>query len=183
MQRTSVCTLLFGAALMLSMSGCAPRVLTLDLQPVFLGNVQGPVGVFDARPDPLIYMTSISIGSATNTYILQPDPTVDTVLAASLNTVLADSLGADSLSVRIERLDLRNVVGFAKADQLTCTIESVVAGGSPGNERMIRTVSRNDENMSPLVTTAGALILQQCLTQHSREIALSVERSRYGESR
>src|ERR1700674_68390 len=61
-------------------SGCAAPVITVRLSPPDIQKSQFNVVVRDARLDQQVYMTGISFGSASNIYMLAPEPPVDGAL-------------------------------------------------------------------------------------------------------
>jgi hypothetical protein len=159
------------------LSGCAARVFTVSLTPpaVPSPDTLGKLVVVDARPDSQIYMTGISFDSSAHLYLLVSEPPLNVALQNFIEaraSMRKPNLPFHSLEVSIERLDIKNKVGLAKADDLLCEIESRISGlnGTESFTDTVRTFSRNTENMSPLVTTSARVILQQCLDQHAEDI-------------
>jgi hypothetical protein len=159
------------AVSLLSLCGCAARVFEVRLAPPEVVAPVADVTVQDARLDPQIYMTGISMGSTSSVYLLAPDPSLDFMLQSLIQAKLPNFPGGLAVTVRIERLDLKNKVGFAKADELYCEIESSVVREGTDSRALVRTFSKNVENMSPRVATSARVILQQCVEQHAQEIA------------
>jgi len=92
-------------------------------------------------------------------------------------TARAPPTRLSKIEVTIERLELKNKVGFGKADELYCELESslrVFANSSSTADSRVRTFSKNIENMSPLVGTSARVILMQCLQQHASEVVDSM---------
>lgn len=111
---------------LLSLCGCAARVFEVRLAPPEVVAPVADVAVQDARLDPQIYMTGISMGSTSNIYLLSPKPPLHFMLQSFIQAKLQHASDSRAMMVRIERLDLKNKVGFAKADELYCEIESSV---------------------------------------------------------
>lgn len=162
---------IFVALGVLSLCGCAARVFDVRLEPPEAIASTTQVSVQDGRLDPQIYMTGISMGSASSIYLLAPEPPLNVTLQKFIQANLPNAAKAQPVTVRIERLDIKNKVGFAKADELYCELESTVLRQGSDQHALVRTFSKNLENMSPLVTTSARVILQQCLEQHAQEIA------------
>jgi hypothetical protein len=155
--------------IVLFFSGCAARVFAVRLtSPKTVGTTSG-VMVRDGRLDQQIYVTGISMGSKANIYLLAPEPPIEVALRQFISNKL--SMTAEfPMTIIIERLDLKNRVGFAKADELYCELESRIAVANSSNNSVVRTFSKNTENMSPRVAASARVILQQCLEQHATEI-------------
>lgn len=143
---------------------------------------QSPSGLLvrDGRLDKQLYMTAISFSSTSHMYLLRAEPPIEDALERHIHTAISKvtpALTLEKAEVTIEAVDLKNRVGFAKADELYCTIESrvvVTDDAAKPIERTVKTFSKNGENMSPLVTTAAKVILDQCLYQHAVELVASI---------
>ncbi len=155
----------------LTLTGCAARVFQVPLVAPQTESSLFRVEVKDQRLDPQVYMTGISMGSQVNIYLLAPEPPLDIALKRMLENKL-NSGGAtiSEVVVQVQRLDIKNKVGFGRADELFCEIESKLIKADGKTETYVRTFSKNTENMSPLITTAGKVILQQCLEQHANDL-------------
>lgn len=114
-------------------------------------------------------MTSIGIGATpVIVYLLAPAPKLEVALRQYIQNRLSPFR---PLSVSIVRIDLKNRVGFGKADELTCELESSVTTPDSPDPTTVKTFSVNKKNMSPFASTAAKVNLQQCLDQHAVEIA------------
>lgn len=156
-----------------ALSGCATRVFPIQLVVPKGGNTAIGVTVKDERLDPQTYITGISIGSQKYIYLLAPNPSLDVTLSRLIESKLKSAANNPlnhEIEVSIKRLELTNNVGFARADELYCEIESEIDKAGDTDATHVRTHSKNTENMSPFITTSAKLILQQCLEQHASDI-------------
>jgi len=148
-------------------ASCSARVVNVRLAPPQIA-LTDEVLVRDRRADPQVYMTAIGIGSTpVLIHLLAPNPPLEISLRRFIQSRTPRFA---AMLVSIERLDLKNRVGFAKADELSCELESSVTTPSRPDGILVRTFSKNGLNMSPLVSTAARVILQQCLEQHAKEV-------------
>lgn len=176
--------IIFAALVAISLSGCAARVFNVPLNLPDSTKGKTNVVVKDGRLDKQIYMTGISFGSASHTYLLTTEPPMEVVLQRYVSDVLSKSAQRTQftkIEMTIEELDLKNKIGFAKADELYCRIESTVllySDTAKPLELRVKTFTKNEENMSPMVVTSAKLILDQCLQQHSLEAIDRVNVSR-----
>ena len=163
-------------ALMISfVAGCAAPVFNVPLDTPGVG-AQSGVTVKDGRMDKRVYMTGISWGSASNIYLLTPEPALEVALERHISSGWTKT-SVPKAEVIIEELDLKNLVGFAKADELSCRIESSLSlfdAEQKHHHRRIRTFTKNNQNMSPLVVTAAKTVLSQCLRQHAMDLVGSI---------
>lgn len=161
---------------MLSLCGCAARVFEVPLSPPADVSSAAEVRVHDGRLDPQVYITVINIG-ATAINLLAPNPTLDVALKSFIQDKLPPSYDGQAISVNIERLDLKDKVGFAKADELYCELESTLTQGDSNKQTLVRTFSKNGENLSPFIYNAAKLILDQCLEQHAQQLVAQLEKA------
>ena len=164
-------------ALLLSifLSGCAAPVIKVNLAYNEAAGSYSSVIVRDGRLDKQIYMNGISFGSASHIYLLEANPPIEEVV----QRIVCDHLQKAKISlpevrITIEELELKNKVGFMKADELYCKIESkirIVKKPDKFLTQTVKTFSYNDKNMSPLVKTSAKVILDQCLHQHGVDLA------------
>jgi hypothetical protein len=164
------------------LSGCAARVFRVPLSVPDATEVTSSLLVLDGRMDEQIYMTGISFNSASHIYLLEAEPPLEVALRSYIYDAQSKMRHRPSVKkaeVTVEELDLKNKVGFAKADELYCKIESKVVTFSETKkylQRRVKTFSRNDKNISPMVQTSAKVILEQCLEQHAAEVAESMVR-------
>lgn len=152
-----------------SLTGCATPVFKVELNPPPPRASQ--IEVSDNRLDTTVTMNMSSAYGAGQFVHVEPSPPLTESLA---RWVAAERMGTAPLTISIERLELVFKAGFGTTDDLACGIESTVAAG-PGGPRTVRTRTRNTENLSPLVSTAGKVILSQCLAAHAKDLALAVD--------
>ena len=161
------------------LSGCAVRVFEVTLSVPPAANAATAVSVRDGRVDPQVYVTAISI-SGTNVHLLAANPPLSVALerhlGSAVESTFAQVLSKSNFEVSIEELELRNRVGFGKADHLTCRIESnlAVPGSGLRDLRRVKTLAMNDQNMSPLIAISAKVILDQCLREHAKDLAVVV---------
>lgn len=155
----------------MSLCGCAVRVFDVSLNTPQDVAAVVKVSVQDDRLDPQVYMTGIAYGSQTNIYLLAPKPPLNVTLQKFIEAGLPPSPSIKSSIVKIQRLDLKNRVGFGIADQLYCEIESTVQRQGSDQQALVKTFSKNMKNMSSFIDTAASVILQQCLEEHAKDIA------------
>lgn len=172
------------ALLVISLSGCAAQVFQVPLSLPDTGKVKFNLKVGDERLDRQIYMTGISFGSASHIYLLTAEPPIEVALERYIHNATSKvmhQLSFTKAEVAIEELDLKNKVGFAKADELYCKIESKVVIYSETAkplERRVKTFTKNEKNMSPMIVTSAKTILDECLQQHAVDVADSIGTSR-----
>ena len=160
--------------LMLLIVGCAAREHSVMLDtpnPVKDSNIV----VVDGRLDKNLYMTGISYTNQSHIYILSPNPPIEVALkqAIQANEKLLNKSGFIKAEVNIEGIDIKDKVGFAKADELYCTIVSklkVTKANGQIKEYTVKTFSVNKENMSARVGPTGKLILDQSLQEHGSDL-------------
>lgn len=164
------------------LTGCAAPVFQVPLgsPQVDFRTTDRIITVKDGRLDKQIYMTGISFGSASHIYLLTAEPALEAALDAHVRDALREGTSLRAyrkLDLTIDELDIKNKVGFAKADQLSCRMESILSlHPTAGSERVLRvkSFSQNNENMSPLVVTSAKIILDQCLREHAADIARTI---------
>jgi hypothetical protein len=163
---------IFAALVAISLFGCAARVFNVPLNLPDSTKNKNNVVVKDGRLDKQIYMTVISLG-ASHIYLLTTDPPMEVALEYYIYNALSKSVQRTQftkIEMTVEEFDLKNKVGFAKADELYCRIESTVmlySDNAKPLELRVKTFTKNEENMSPMVATAAKVILDQCLQRHS----------------
>jgi hypothetical protein len=153
--------------------GCAAPLYKISLYSNGKAKAITQISVKDNRLDQKLYITGIGIGG-THVYMYEATPTIIEALDSGIQSSLTNYALVNDISVSLEELIIKNKEGFAKADRLSCIIESTVSIGSQ-DAIEIRTMSINDKNMSPLLTTSGKLIIDQCINEHSRDIALFIK--------
>jgi hypothetical protein len=159
-----------------SIAGCAVRTHEIRVVPDAAPSIT-TIRVVDGRADKQLYMNAIAFGGQSSIYPLVPVPAIEHALHAFIGSA-ASVLGVRSFNaepvITIEDIDIKNRVGFATTDDLSCRIESTVriGAGSAANDRRVRSVTRNQSNMSPLVQTSAEVITRQCLAQHASDILI-----------
>jgi len=136
--------------------------------------------VKDGRIDPQTRLADIDATAPSDAYPLNPEPAIEIALERAVYANLPPvnvPLPFSKVDVKIQELRLERHSGFARADDLTCAIESTVVlrrGSAKSPMKRVRTEARNRTNSSPRAAVAGKVILQQCLTQHAIELIQSV---------
>ena len=161
--------------LILLISGCAAGVHQVVLDTAMPGKKNINIMVVDGRLDKRLYMNAITLTSASHIYTLSVNPTIEVVLKHTMeaNEDILDKSDFIKAEVIIEEIDIKNKVGFAKADELYCKIESklkVTKADGQISEYTVKTFSVNKENRSPFITTAAKVILDQCMQQHGTDL-------------
>ena len=133
------------------------------------------VRVVDGRPDKQLYMNSITFTGQTYLYPLAPDPPLAEALRGFIQ-LAARSHGfsrsnGDPL-ITVEAIDIKNRVGFALPDDMSCQMESTLRIGvaAQGTEHRVRSFARSQQNLSALVQTSAEVIVKECLAQHANEV-------------
>lgn len=175
-----ICT----ALLTISLSGCAARVFNVPLNLPDSTKDKTNVAVKDGRLDKQIYMTGIDFASASHIYLLTTEPPMEVALERYISNALVEKAQPTQFTkveLTVEELDLRNKVGFAKTDELYCMIESTIVlhNDIPKPlELRVKTFTKNEKNMSPMVATSAKVILDQCLQRHALDAIDRLEVSR-----
>ena len=117
----------------LIMSGCAATHSEIELDyPVQVAQ-ERYISVKDGRLDKQVYMNAITHYSTAHTYLLEPSPTIDKVIQSKLNHYFSHNKISKPVEITVDELDVKNIVGFAKADKLTCRIKSTIKRVDAGN--------------------------------------------------
>ena len=166
---------LFGLSACL-LVGCAAPVYNVDLETADNGARFKNVRVHDKRLDEKVYMTGLSI-AGTHIYMFEVNPPLKTTLEGLVNSELVSTRLNAEFDINIHELDIKNQVGFATADKLSCVFESSVTMGESTESMTVRTITRNNEFRSSLLSTVGKLIIDQCLKEHAQDLAKFIEKS------
>lgn len=156
--------------------GCAARVVTVQLNAPNLIHKESTVQVKDERLDKQIYMTGISIGAESHIYMLNAEPPLDISLERYIYSIMSNKIPLTAFSkaeVTIDEIDLKNKVGFGKANELLCKMESTLVvydKSAKSFEFKIKTFVKNDKDMSVLITSSAKEILEPCLQKHASDI-------------
>ena len=151
------------------LTGCAIPVHKIKISTPLTNSPRENITVIDNRLDTQVYMTGISY-AGTHIYTYEMEPEISVALHRYITLELGEHFVNKDVTINIESLDIKNNIGFGKADKITCIIGSTVLVAY-NNSKLIKTLSRNNENKSPLVTTVGKLIINQCIADHSRDIS------------
>lgn len=165
-------------SLWVSLSGCAARVFPVALNTPPPIQTKAAVTVVDARLDKQLSITAIGWDSSVGVFFLAPAPPLDDVLTRRVTEALRGKINALSqgpVTLTLEDLELRNRVGFAKVDHITCRLVSNLSVG--GKSVRVQTLSTNTSNMSPYMPQAAKVVLDQCLEEHAGEAVLQLVRS------
>ncbi|HYB98963.1 MAG TPA: hypothetical protein VEC57_07465 [Candidatus Limnocylindrales bacterium] len=169
--------------LVAALAGCAGSKSTASL--VRLDAKETPRGkpdieVKDGRVDPQTRLADIDATAPSDAYPLHVEPPVPVALERLIYANLPPinvPLPFTKVDVKIQDIILVRETGFARSDDLTCTIESTVVlrrGHAKSPMKRVTTEARNRTNTSPRISVAGKVILQQCLSQHAIELIQSV---------
>jgi len=102
------------------LSGCSAPVFKVELVENEVIDSYKGITVRDGRLDQQVYMNGISYDSASHVYLLETNPPIEEVVKRVVRIQLGKANAYSSLvtEITIEELDLKNKVGFAKADEL-----------------------------------------------------------------
>jgi len=152
---------LAGAALAAILAGCAAATIKVDLNVPAQAAASDALTVVDERLDPLVRIQGQTFTGAAQVYVIDPQPPIAQALAREL--------GADGRALRgsiaVQRLEVVSKVGFGKADDSTCQIESTFQG------KTVRTLARDNTNMTSSVQALARAILDTCLRRHAADLA------------
>lgn len=160
---------------------CAAPVFKVPLTLPEGRKVNTNLVVKDARLDKTIYMTGISAGSESHIYLLTSEPAIETALEQHLSVDIDKEdarRNTPKIDITIDDLDLKDKVGFGKADELYCKIESTVMifkDTAKPIEVKVKTFTKNVENMSSFIDTSARVILDQCLQKHALDIFTQIK--------
>ena len=148
----------------LCLSGCAvTHKVELPDAPRSTGSA--PVNVQDSRLDTTLRIQSIA-GTGGGFLLFESNPSIASALA---DRVKASYRGQAALQIGIERLELFGKIGFMAPDDMTCGVESTLTAGG-GATTTVRTRIRNNENVSPVVSTMARTLIAQCLDTHAKDL-------------
>lgn len=156
------------------LSGCSAKKIPLNLD--YNNNeTSSNIKVVDNRGMKDIIMKGVAFDGSLNYYFFEETPKMTNVIESNITSNLKNS--SNTITVKIEYLDLLNKVGFAQNDDLYCTMKSSLKISNNNTillEKEIQTSSFDNTNLSPFLFDSGKVILDKCLMQHSIEITKQI---------
>ena len=150
------------------------RPINLSSPPVT--NQKINIKVNDLRDEKSLPMSAVGLAGAVQLWTFLPTPSLEESLERAVkNLVINNKIinNFTSLQIDINNIEIKNSVGFGRTDKLSCKIESsltLIDKNKVSINKSVKTFTKNEENLSPFVTSAAVKITDQCIDKHSEDI-------------